>query len=71
MSINVHGSNVQVVDPELRTLRYETGARMGSVKPYMECFTGILTGLMQNSAEETPGWHASELEMSQDLAWDE
>lgn len=69
--INGHGSNVKVVDPVLRRLRYETGALIGFVKPYMERYTGILAGLMENPPEETPGWHASELETSQDLAWNQ
>jgi creatinine amidohydrolase len=69
--MNGHGSNVKIVDPVLRKLRYETGALIGFVKPYMERYYGILTGLMENPPEETPGWHASELETSQDLAWDE
>jgi creatinine amidohydrolase len=69
--VNGHGSNIKVVDPVLRQLRYETGALLGFVKPYMERYTGILKGLMENPPEETPGWHASELETSQDLAWNE
>jgi creatinine amidohydrolase len=67
--INGHGSNIKVVDPVLRKLRYETGALISFVKPYMERYTGILDGLMENPPEETPGWHSSELETSQDLAW--
>lgn len=69
--INGHGSNVKVIDPVLRKLRYETGALIGFVKPYMERYYGILGDLMENPPEETPGWHASELETSQDLAWNE
>jgi creatinine amidohydrolase len=69
--INGHGSNIKVIDPVLRQLRYDTGALVGFVKPYMERYTGILKGLMENPPEETPGWHASELETSQDLAWNE
>ncbi|MEJ2751312.1 MAG: creatininase family protein [Chloroflexota bacterium] len=69
--MNGHGSNVKIVDPILRKLRYETGALIGFVKPYMERYYGILNGLMENPPEETPGWHASELETSQDLAWNE
>lgn len=68
--VNGHGSNVKVVDPVLRKLRYETGALIGFVKPYMENYTGVLAGLMENPPEETPGWHASELETSQMLASD-
>jgi creatinine amidohydrolase len=69
--VNGHGSNVKVIDPILRKLRYETGALIGFVKPYMENYVGILEGLMENPLEETPGWHSSELETSQDLAWDD
>jgi creatinine amidohydrolase len=69
--INGHGSNVKVVDPILRKLRYETGALIAFVKPYMENYVGILGGLMENPLEETPGWHSSELETSQDLAWND
>ena len=68
--INGHGSNTKVVDPVLRKLRYETGALISFVKPFMERYTGVLEGLMENPPEETPGWHSSELETSQDLAWD-
>jgi len=67
--MNGHGSNVKVIDPVLRRLRYETGALIGFVKPYMERYYGILGDLMENPPEETPGWHSSELETSQDLAW--
>jgi creatinine amidohydrolase len=68
--INGHGSNVKVVDPILRKLRYDTGALIGFVKPYMENYVGLMQGLMENPPEETPGWHASELETSQMLAYD-
>ena len=67
--MNGHGSNIKVVDPVLRQLRYETGALISFVKPYMENYVGILAELMENPIDETPGWHASELETSQDMAW--
>jgi creatinine amidohydrolase len=67
--INGHGSNIKVVDPVLRQLRYQTGALIAFVKPYMERYEGILKGLLENPPEETPGWHSSELETSQDMAW--
>jgi creatinine amidohydrolase len=66
--INGHGSNVKVVDPVLRKIRYDTGAMVGFCIPYMERYTGLLEGLMENPKDETPGWHASELETSQMLA---
>ncbi len=68
--VNGHGSNIKVVDPVLRKLRYETGALIGFAKPYMENYVGIMEGVMENPPEETPGWHASELETSQMLADD-
>lgn len=67
--VNGHGSNIKVVDPVLRKLRYETGALISFVKPFMENYTGVLEGLLENPPEETPGWHSSELETSQDMAW--
>ena len=69
--VNGHGSNVKVIDPILRKLRYETGALVSFIKPYMENYVGILEGLMENPVDETPGWHSSELETSQDMAWNE
>lgn len=66
--INGHGSNAKVVDPVLRKLRYDTGALISFVKPYAERYLGLVEDLMENPPEETPGWHASELETSQDLA---
>ena len=50
--INGHGSNVKVIDPVLRKLRYETGALISFVKPYMENYVGILEGLMENPWEK-------------------
>ena len=63
-----HGSNVKIVDPLLRRLKYETGALVAYYKPYAERYMGLLKGLMENPPDETPGWHASELETSQMLA---
>jgi creatinine amidohydrolase len=69
--VNGHGSNIKVVDPVLRKLRYETGALIGLVKPYMERYVGVVEGVFENPPEETPGWHSSEWETSQCLAWNE
>ena len=68
--INGHGSNVKVIDPILRKIRYQTGALVGFAKPYMERYVGLMEGVMENPPDETPGWHASELETSQMLAHD-
>ena len=37
----------------------------------MERYVGLMEGLMENPPEETPGWHSSELETSQCMAWNE
>jgi creatinine amidohydrolase len=63
-----HGSNVKIVDPLLRKLKYETGALIAYYKPYAERYMGLVRDVLENPANETPGWHASELETSQMLA---
>ena len=68
--VNGHGSNAKVLDPLLRRIKYETGALVALYKPYAERYIGILEGLLENPPEETPGWHASELETSQVMAHD-
>lgn len=66
--VNGHGSNTKVIDPLLRRIKYETGAFVALYKPYAERYIGLLEDLLENPPEETPGWHASELETSQVLA---
>ena len=66
--VNGHGSNVKVIDPVLRKIRYDTGAMVAFYKPYAERYMGLVKELMENPPEETPGWHSSELETSQMLA---
>lgn len=66
-----HGSNMKVIDPVLRKLKYETGALVGYYKAYAERYIGLLKDVLENPVAETPGWHASELETSQVLAHDE
>jgi creatinine amidohydrolase len=68
--VNGHGSNTKVLDPALRRIRYETGAFVCLYKPYAERYIGMLEGLLENPPDETPGWHASELETSQVMAHD-
>ncbi|ODU07433.1 MAG: creatinine amidohydrolase [Pseudonocardia sp. SCN 72-86] len=62
--VNGHTSNTKVTDSVFRHLRYETGALVGMFKPYGERYLGIIEDLMENTPEETPGWHASEQETS-------
>jgi creatinine amidohydrolase len=66
--VNGHGSNTKVLDPLLRRIKYETGAFVALYKPYAERYIGLLGDLLENPPDETPGWHASELETSQVLA---
>jgi creatinine amidohydrolase len=68
--VNGHGSNVKVIDPVLRKLRAETGALIAYYKPYAERYIGMLKDILEGPVEETPGWHAGELETSQCLAHD-
>ena len=70
MFVNGHGSNTKVLDPLLRRIKYETGAFVALYKPYAERYIGLLEDLLENPPEETPGWHASELETSQVMAHD-
>ena len=63
--VNGHGSNTKVIDPLLRRIKYETGAFVALYKPYAERYIGLLDDLLENPPDETPGWHASELETSQ------
>ena len=65
--VNGHGSNVKVVDPVMRKLRNETGALVAYYKPYAERYMGLLADVLEGPVEETPGWHAGELETSQCL----
>jgi creatinine amidohydrolase len=66
--VNGHGSNTKVLDPLLRRIKYETGAFVALYKPYAERYIGLLSDLLENPPDETPGWHASELETSQVMA---
>ncbi len=69
--VNGHGSNVKVVDPVLRKIRYDTGALVTFYKPYAERYMGLLKDILENPPEETPGWHSSELETAQVMAHNE
>ena len=69
--VNNQGSNIKVMDPILRKLHYDTGAFICMSKLYAERYIGIIKEVMENPPEETPGWHSSELETSQMLAYNE
>jgi creatinine amidohydrolase len=69
--INGHASNMKIIDPLLRGLKYDTGAWIGVYKPYAENYMGLVKDVLEGPPEETPGWHAGELETSQVMAFDE
>jgi creatinine amidohydrolase len=62
-----HGSNSKVIDEILRRIRYESGAFVGWYKTPTERNYELLKGIVEGPPEETPGWHAGEIETS--TAW--
>ena len=59
-----HASNLKVIDPVLRKIRYDTGAFVTVYKPWVERYIGMLSDVLEGSPEETPGWHSGESETS-------
>jgi creatinine amidohydrolase len=66
-----HASNIKIIDPLMRSLKYDTGALIMVSKLWCENYEGILKGIFKAPPDETPGWHSSELETSQIMAIDE
>lgn len=66
-----HASNAKIADPIFRKLRYDTGALIGLYKPYSERDLHLIQDVMTGSVEDTPGWHAGEMETSEMLAINE
>lgn len=64
-----HTSNMKVVDPALRALRYETGAFVCVFRNDAEAAPAMMPDILENPPEETPGWHGSEIETSEVLAF--
>jgi creatinine amidohydrolase len=69
--VNDHGSNMKIIDPVIRALKYDTGALICVSKLYVERYMGMLEDVLEGPPEETPGWHAGEYETSMILAHDE
>jgi creatinine amidohydrolase len=69
--VSHHGSNSKVIDPVLRRIRYETGCFVCWYKTPTEREYSILGDIIEGPPEETPGWHAGEIETSTVLAHDE
>ena len=66
-----HASNMKIIDPLMRSLKYDTGALIGICKPWAENYMGLVADILEGPPEETPGWHAGELETSQILGINE
>ena len=66
-----HGSNSKVIDDVLRRIRYETGCFSGWYKTPTERTFSLLGNIVEGPPEETPGWHAGEIETSTAWAYDE
>lgn len=60
--VSHHGSNIKPVDEVMRAIRYQTGAFISFYKTPTEREAVVIQDLFDNSPEETPGWHSSELE---------
>ena len=69
--VSHHGSNSKVIDEVLRKIRYETGCFVCWYKTPTERSMSIVGEIMTGPPEDTPGWHAGELETSTVWAWDE
>ena len=66
-----HGSNSKVIDDVLRRIRYETGCFVCWYKTPTERTYSLLGDIVDGPPEETPGWHAGEIETSTAWAADE
>ncbi len=66
-----HASNMKIIDPLMRSLKYDTGALIGICRPWAENYLGMVADIIEGPPEETPGWHSGELETSQVLAVNE
>ncbi len=67
--VSHHGTNMGAQGEVLRTLRSETGCFCAYYKTPTERECVVVADLLQGSPEETPGWHAGELETSTTMAY--
>ena len=67
--VSHHGTNMGPQADALRTLRAETGCFCAFYKTPTERECAVVSDLLQGPAEETPGWHAGELETSTTMAY--
>ncbi|MFQ5711666.1 MAG: creatininase family protein [Candidatus Geothermarchaeales archaeon] len=76
-----HTSNIKVIEPALRRLRYDTGALAVLFRAdaeFIPLVKEIREEVIENPPEENPGWHGSEVETSlvlmynpEEVKWDE
>ncbi len=68
-----HTSNLKVLEPPLRTLRYQTGAFVCCFRNDAEAVPNLLKDkrILENPPEEAPGWHGSEVEASECLYFEQ
>jgi len=69
--VSHHGSNVKPIDELLRQLRYKTGCFVAWYKTPTERECDVVKGILEGPPEETPGWHAGEMETAQVMAYNE
>lgn len=67
--VSHHGTNMGPQGEVLRTLRAETGCFCAYYKTPTEREMTVVVDLMEGPPEETPGWHAGELETSTTIAY--
>jgi len=67
--VSHHGTNMGAQGDALRTLRAETGCFCAYYKTPTERDCAVVADLMTGPPEETPGWHAGELETSTCMAY--
>jgi len=67
--VSHHGTNMGAQGEVLRTLRAETGCFCAYYKTPTERDCAVVADLMTGPPEETPGWHAGELETSTCMAY--
>ncbi len=65
-----HGSNTKPIDELLRQIRYGYGAFACFYKTPTERECEVVKGILEGPPEETPGWHAGEMETAQVMAHD-
>ena len=69
--VSHHGSNTKLIDSLLRRLRYETGAFLAFYKTPTERELSVVGDIIEGPPEETPGWHAGEIETSMIMAYED